>query len=56
MFISQPTLVNIYPAPPVIMDIGIQVDMFLAASSPKQLSATTPVAATAFSFTDEDET
>ena len=34
--------------------IGVQTDIFLAASSPKQPS--TPTATTTFSFTDDDET
>ena len=51
---SQPLCVNIQPDPPVTEDVGMQADMFLAASSPKQPS--TPVSATTFSFTDEDET
>ena len=35
---------------------GIQAGMFLAASLLKQPSTPTPVAATIFSYTDEDET
>ena len=51
--ISKPVVVNIRPCPPVTKEVGVQADMFLAASSPKQPS--TPIAATTFSFTDNDE-
>ena len=47
-------IVSIRPDPPVTNEVGIQAGMFLAASSPKQPS--TLVAATTFSFTDDDET
>ena len=51
--ISQSVRVNIHPDPPVTRDVDVQVNIFLATSSPKQPS--TPVTATTFSFTDEDE-
>ena len=47
-------IVSIPPDPPVTRKVGVQADMFSAALSPKQPS--TPVAATTFSFTDDDET
>ena len=46
-------IVNIQPCPPIMKEAGVQADMFLAVSSPKQPS--TPITATTFSFTDDDE-
>ena len=51
--ISKPVVVNIWPCLPIMKEIGVQADMFLATSSPEQPS--TPIAATTFSFTDDDE-
>ena len=53
MTISKSVIVSIQPDPPVINEVGIQADMFLAASLPKQPS--TLIAETTFSFTDDDE-
>ena len=47
-------VVNIQAHPSITKVVGIQADVLLAASSPKQPS--TPIAATMFSFTDDDET
>ena len=47
-------VVSIRPYPPVTKEVGIQADMFLAASSPKQSTMPIPITTT-FSFTDHDE-
>ena len=47
-------VVSIQPCPPITKEVGVQADMLLAASSPKQPSI--PIAATIFSFTDDYET
>ena len=52
--ISKPVVINIRPRPPIMKEVGVQADMFLVASSPKQ--PLTLIAATIFSFTDDDET
>jgi len=48
--------VSIHPDLPATKEVRIQTGMFLAVSSPKQPSTPTPVATTAFRFTDEGET
>ena len=44
---------NIQPDQPIIRDVGMQIDMFLTASS--LIEPSTPVSATTFSFTNEEE-
>ena len=50
---SGPKFIDIYPDIPTRHDVGTQADVFLATSSPKQLSPAPAVEVTG-SFCDED--
>ena len=50
---SGPKFMDIYPDTPTQHDVGTQADVFLATSSPKQLSPAPAVEVTT-SFCDED--
>ena len=52
---SGPKFMDIYPDTPTQHDVGTQADVFLATSSPKQLSPAPAVEVTT-SFCDEDLT